>query len=437
MKNLLYSTLILFTINLSSQSIDFELYTLDNGLDVILHQENSSPVVTVSVMYHVGAKDEVKGRTGFAHFFEHLLFEGTKNIERGKWFDIVSSNGGSNNANTSHDRTYYYETFPSNSLELGLWMESERMLHPIINQIGVDTQNEVVKEEKRQRIDNAPYGALIYGTAVDPYLYKKHPYRRSVIGSMEDLDAAKLDEFIEFNNQWNNPNNAVLVVAGDIEIDNTKKLVEAYFGDIPNNGPVPVRETIKEDPITETVKLTEYDSNIQIPVKAFLYRTPSMKNRDSYVLQYISSVLTGGKSSRMFKRMVDDEKLALQVLAFNQAQEDYGKYLMIAFPVGDTSLDKLMSTMDEEIEKIKSELITEREYEKVKNQFEVQFIQSNTRIQGIANSLARSHMLMGDINLVNDQINIYRSITREEIKEVANKYLNKNQRVEVDYLPKK
>jgi len=139
----------------------------------------------------------------------------------------------------------------------------------------------------------------------------------------------------------------------------------------------------------------------------------------------------------MFKRMVDDEKLALQVLAFNQAQEDYGKYLMIAFPVGDTSLDKLMSTMDEEIEKIKSELITEREYEKVKNQFEVQFIQSNTRIEGIANSLARSHMLYGDINVVNDQINIYRSITREEIKEVANKYLNKNQRVEVDYLPKK
>ena len=168
MKKYLFILSFILSLGVNSQSIDYELYTLDNGLDVILHQENSSPVVTVSVMYHVGAKDEVEGRTGFAHFFEHLLFEGTKNIERGKWFDIVSSNGGSNNANTSHDRTYYYETFPSNSLELGLWMESERMLHPIINQIGVDTQNEVVKEEKRQRIDNAPYGALIYGTAVDP-----------------------------------------------------------------------------------------------------------------------------------------------------------------------------------------------------------------------------------------------------------------------------
>jgi len=155
------------------------------------------------------------------------------------------------------------------------------------------------------------------------------------------------------------------------------------------------------------------------------------------VLQYISAVLTGGKSSRMVKRMVDDEKLALQVIAFNQAQEDYGKYLMLSLPVGETSLEKLTATMDEEIEKIKSELISEREYEKVKNQFEVQFIQSNTRIEGIANSLARAHMLYGDIDNINDQIDIYRSITREEIKEIANKYLNKSQRVEVDYLPKK
>ena len=137
MKKVFFTLIALISLSINSQSIDYELYTLDNGLDVILHQENSSPVVTVSVMYHVGAKDEIEGRTGFAHFFEHLLFEGTKNIERGKWFDIVSSNGGSNNANTSHDRTYYYETFPSNSLELGLWMESERMLHPIINHVWI------------------------------------------------------------------------------------------------------------------------------------------------------------------------------------------------------------------------------------------------------------------------------------------------------------
>ena len=173
-----------FAMLFNAQQIKFEEYDLPNGLHVILHQDNSAPVVTTSVMYHVGAKDEAAGRTGFAHFFEHLLFEGTKNIKRGEWFKLVSSNGGSNNANTSPDRTYYYETFPSNNEQLGLWMEAERLRHPVINQIGVDTQREVVKEEKRLRMDNQPYGGLF--NAILTTLFKKHPYKGTVIGSMED-----------------------------------------------------------------------------------------------------------------------------------------------------------------------------------------------------------------------------------------------------------
>ncbi|CEN51270.1 Uncharacterized zinc protease y4wA (fragment) [Capnocytophaga canimorsus] len=252
---------------------------LANGLHVILHQDNSAPVVTTGVMYHVGAKDEDPTRTGFAHFFEHLLFEGTKNIERGKWFDIVSSNGGRNNAFTTQDKTYYYEVFPSNNLELALWMESERLLHPVINQVGVDTQNEVVKEEKRQRIDNAPYGKIIYRTGVNPHLFKKHPYGQSVIGSMEHLDAATLDEFIAFKKKFYNPNNAVLVVAGDINIAQTKKWIEKYFGKIPNTAAKPKRVDIQEEPIKQTIKVTEYDANIQIPMKLYAYRTPGMKEK--------------------------------------------------------------------------------------------------------------------------------------------------------------
>ena len=300
-------------------------------------------------MYHVGAKDEEKGRTGFAHFFEHLLFDGTKNIERGKWFDIVSSNGGRNNANTTQDRTYYYETFPSNNLELALWMESERMLHPVINQIGVDTQNEVVKEEKRQRIDNAPYGKIIYRTGVNQHIFKKHPYGQSVIGSMEDLDAAKLEELIAFNKKFYNPNNATLVVAGDIEIENAKKLIESYFGEIKNNGEKISRTVIKEDPITEEIKVTDYDANIQVPAKVLVYRTPKQTNKDAYVLDYISTILTGGNSSRMYKSMVEDKKMALQVIAFSDSQEDYGTYIMGALPLGEVGMDKLQAEMDAEI----------------------------------------------------------------------------------------
>jgi len=385
-------------------------------------------------MYHVGAKDEQPGRTGFAHFFEHLLFEGTENIERGEWFNVVAANGGSNNANTTQDRTYYYETFPSNALELGLWMESERMLHPVINKIGVDTQNEVVKEEKRSRIDNAPYGRVAYSTGINPYMFDKHPYKNSVIGTMEDLDAAELDEFKAFFDKYYNPNNATLVVAGDIDVPKTKKMIADYFQSIPSGDEVE-RVNITEDPIKDKIIATEYDSNIQIPLTALVYRTPSMKDREAYVLNMISSVLTDGKSSRMYKRMVDEDKIALQVLAFARSQEDYGTYLIGALPLGDVELSKLRDVMDEEIEKLQTELITEREYQKLQNKFENQFVNSNSSIQGIASSLATYQMLYGNTNLINEEIEIYRSITREEIKEVANKYLQENQRLELDYLP--
>src|SRR5690554_3084503 len=216
-----------------AQKVEFEEFTMDNGLHVIMHQDKSAPVVVTSVLYHVGSKDEDPERTGFAHFFEHLLFEGTENIERGEWFKMVTSNGGQNNANTTQDRTYYYETFPSNNLELGLWMESERMLHPVINQIKVDTQNEVVKEEKRSRIDNAPYGKIIYATGINEHMFTKHPYKNSVIGTMEDLDSASLPEFLAFFKKYYGPNNATLVVAGDIDNKKTRDLIKKYFGEIP------------------------------------------------------------------------------------------------------------------------------------------------------------------------------------------------------------
>ncbi|SEK89707.1 Predicted Zn-dependent peptidase [Aquimarina amphilecti] len=437
MKNKLYTIAcgLLISISGSAQEVEFTEYDLDNGLHVILHQENKAPVVTVGVMYHVGAKDEEKGRTGFAHFFEHLLFEGTENIERGKWFDIVSANGGRNNANTTQDRTYYYETLPSNNLELGLWMESERMLHPVINKIGVDTQNEVVKEEKRQRIDNAPYGKIIYKTGINKYLFKKHPYGQSVIGSMADLDAAKLDEFIAFNKKFYNPNNATLVVAGDIQIEDTKKMISDYFGSIKNNGEKITRTNIEEEPITSEITAVEKDANIQIPAKVLVYRTPKQTEKDAYVLDYISTILTGGNSSRMQKNMVEDKKMALQVIAFTDAQEDYGTYLMGALPLGDVSLDKLLAEMDSEIEKLQNELISEREFKKLQNQFENNFVNSNSSIEGIANSLARYNMLYDDTSLINKEIEIYRSITREDIQNVAKKYLNKNQRLNLDYLP--
>ena len=432
--NLIFPLALFFTCHLFyGQKIDFEEYDLDNGLHVILHQDNSVPIVTTSVLYHVGSKDENPERTGFAHFFEHLLFEGTKHIPKGKWFSIVTGNGGSNNAYTTDDFTYYYENFPSNNLKLGLWMESERMLHPIIDQKGVDTQNEVVKEEKRMRYDNSPYGK--WNEEVKSKLYAVHPYSQTTIGKMEHLDAATLEEFMAFNKKYYVPNNAILTVAGDIDILQTKEWISDYFAPIPR-GVTIERSFPKERNITETIRAEAYDPNIQIPAIFLAYRTPGRNTRDARVLDVISTYLSKGKSSKLYKKLVDNQKMSLQVAAFNMNNEDYSTYVILSLPLGETTLTTLVAEIDEEVEKIKNELISEKDYQKLQNQFESEFVSANANIAGIANSLAEYYAFYdGNTDLINEELDLYKSISREDIRQVARKYLNTNQRLELHYLP--
>lgn len=419
----------------NAQKVNFTEYNLKNGLHVILHKDNSAPVVAVSVMYHVGSKNETTDRTGFAHFFEHLLFEGSENIKRGEFMKIVSSNGGQNNANTTQDRTFYYEVFPSNQLETGLWLESERMLHPVINEIGVKTQNEVVKEEKRMRVDNQPYGNFL--AEVMKRLFTKHPYHWVPIGSMEHLDAATLQEFIAFNKKYYTPKNSTLVIAGDLDIEKTKTLVEAYFAEVPS-GETIEKVNIQEDPITKEVVDTAYDNNIQIPAIMTAYRTPGETNKESIALELAASVLSQGASSRMYKKMVDDKKNALQVGCFNYALEDYGAYITYALPNGSSKLEDLLKDMDDEIATLQNTLISEDEFTKIRNQYENEFISKNDKMLGIAENLADSYTFHNkNTNYINEEIDEVRKVTREDIQNVAKKYLNKNQRVVVYYLPKK
>lgn len=434
LKQLSIASLAFFGMLTNAQEIKFEEYTLPNGMNVILHQDNSAPVVTSGVMYHVGAKDEEVGRSGFAHFFEHLLFEGTANIKRGEWFKVVSSNGGTNNANTTNDRTYYYETFPSNNLQLGLWMEADRLRHPIINQIGVDTQREVVKEEKRLRMDNQPYGNLL--TALQNNLFTKHPYRWTTIGTMEDLNNAKLSEFQDFFKKYYSPNNATLVVAGDFKTDQTKKWIEEYYGSIPR-GPEITRVSIKEDPITQPKEVTWADPNIQIPAYLFSYRVPGSRDKESYALSMLSTYLSGGKSSVLYKKMVDQDKKALEIQAINLGLEDYGIFAVFAIPMGSTTKDALQKDIDAEITKLQTTLISDEDYQKLQNIEENQFVNANSSVQGIASSLATYKVLYGDANLINKEIDIYRSITKEDLRNAAKKYLNPNQRVIINYVPEK
>ncbi len=435
-KNVLFALTATACISFSAraQKVEFTEYDLPNGLHVILHADHHAPVVAVSVMYHVGSKNEEPGRTGFAHFFEHLLFEGSDNIKKGQFMKIVSANGGSNNANTTQDRTFYYEVFPSNYLETGLWLESERMMHPVINDIGVKTQDEVVKEEKRQSFDNRPYGNFINTVAKD--LFTTHPYHNGVIGEMKDIDAAKLEEFKAFFKQYYVPNNAVLTITGDIDPVKTKALIAGYFGPIPG-GPAVVYHKVEEPPMTKAIVDTFYDANTQIPLVAVAYRIPGRNSRDAKIMQMISNLLSTGGSSRLYKKMVDDKKEALQVLAFNQTLEDYGMYIIGALPNNSTN-EILLKDIDDEVVKLQTELISTEDYEKLENQMENNYVNANSRQLGIAESLSNGYTFYHkDTNELNEELAVYKSITREEIRDAAKKYLDAGKRLTLYYLPGK
>ena len=416
-----------------AQKVNFTEFDLDNGLHVILHQDKTAPVVAVSVMYHVGSKNEDTGRTGFAHFFEHLLFEGTENIKRGEFMKVVSANGGQNNANTSQDRTFYYEVFPSNQLELGLWLESERMMHPVINEIGVKTQNEVVKEEKRLRVDNQPYAQ--FAGEIFKRLFVNHPYRWQPIGSMQDLDAAKLEEFKNFFKKYYVPNNAVLTIAGDLDIEKTRSLVKQYFSEIPKGAPI---KYVKQEETTMTRAIidTAYDANIQIPAIMTAYRVPGFTSKDARVMGLISQVLSQGASSKLYKKMVDEKKNALQVGALNYSLEDYGAYITYALPNNNTPLNTLLKDIDDEIALLQKNLISTADYQKLINQFENSYVTTNSRVLGVAENLANGYTFYNkNTGNINNQLAEIKAITREDIREAAKKYLDVNKRVVLYYLP--
>ncbi len=434
-KSILFCLILMMGGQVFSQTkkLDFTEFELDNGLHVILYQDNSTPIVCVSIMYHVGSKNENPDRTGFAHFFEHLLFEGSENIKRGQFDKLMTNAGAVNNANTSNDRTYYYEILPSNQLELGLYVESERLMHAKIDQVGVDTQREVVKEEKRQRVDNRPYGSIL--EEVLKRAYTEHPYRWATIGSMDHLNAATLEEFTAFYETFYVPENATLSIAGDLDIEEAKKLVEAYFSEIPKGKKEVPRPSIVEPEQKKEIRDVVFD-NIQLPAVVQAYHMPAQGTDDYYALSMLSTILSGGQSSRMTKSIVDEQQKAVFAGAFPFASEDPGLYLTMGIANMGVSADDLETSMNAEIEKVKQELVSEKEFEKVQNQIENNFISGNATMAGIAESLANYHVYYGDANLINTEINRFQKVTREDLMRVAKKYLKAENRVVLHYLPK-
>ena len=433
-KTLLGAVLMTFAyLGAMAQNIEFVEYELDNGLKVLLHEDHSTPIVAVSVMYHVGSKNEKPDRTGFAHFFEHLLFEGSENVARGEFDDYISNAGGMNNANTWYDRTYYYEILPSNQLALGLWLESERMLHAKVEEVGIETQRQVVKEERRQRMDNQPYGRVLEESM--KRAFSVHPYRNSVIGSMEHLDAAEEADYKQFYKDFYRPDNAILSIAGDLDIEQTKKLIAAYFSTIPRGTGEIYRPKHVEPPLMEMRFDTVYD-NVQLPAVIYTYHIPAQGTPDFYAVKMLNMLLSEGESSRLQREIVDKQQKAVYVGSFPLELENPGAAIM--FCIGNMGFDPkdLQSSMDEVIATTRTELITEEEFQKLRNQVEAEFVTANSTVAGIAESLANYEMYYGDANLINTELDRYMKVTREVIQRVANRYFRENGRVVLYWLPK-
>lgn len=417
----------------AQNKIEFTEYKLKNGLHVILHQDNSKPVVAITVTYHVGSKNEDPTRTGFAHFFEHLMFEGSENIKRGEFDKIVQNAGANYNAYTSFDETVYYLNLPSNQIELGLWIESERMLHAKIDEVGIETQRNVVKEEKRQRIDNQPYGTLLEKMFANSFTV--HPYRWMPIGSFQYIDQASMEEFINFYETFYVPNNAVLSIAGDFNINDVKKLIENYFGEIPQGTKTIPRPEEVEPKKTAEVREVVYD-NVQLDLVAQGYHIPAKGTEDYYALEMLATLLTGGESSRLIKEIVDKQQKAVFLSSYSAAFENPGLYIVYAVGNSGVKADELDKLLNEEIAKVQNELISENEFQKLRNQIENDFFSGNNRMFSIALNLAQYHLFFGDADLINKEIERYMKVTREDIQNAAKKYLTEENRTVLYYLPK-
>jgi zinc protease len=424
-------TMLAATAVAQTRPITFSEFTLDNGLHVILHEDNSTPIVAVSVMYHVGSKDEDPQRRGFAHFFEHLLFEGSKNIGRGEFSRLVEKAGGVLNANTSGDRTYYYEVLPSNQLELGLWLERERMLHAKVDQKGIDTQREVVKEERRQRYENQPYGSILI--EVLKRAYSEHPYKWPTIGYMEDLNAASEEDFVAFYKRFYVPNNAVLVVAGDIDKERTQQLVRKYFADIPRGAAVE-RTKVVEPPLVDEVRDVVYD-RIQLPAVVQAYRIPARGEPDFYAVDMVNRLLSTGNSARLNRVLKDEQGKAVYVGAFSLPFEHPGLAIIFAVANAGVDADELEEAMDKELHRLHQYGITPEELARLKAQLETEAVSENSRVAGVASNLATAHTLLGSAELVNTELERYMALTAEDIKRASMIYFAPWNRVVLHYLP--
>jgi predicted Zn-dependent peptidase len=400
--------------------VEFTDTTLDNGLRVIIAPDHSAPVIAVSLTYNTGSRNEVQGRTGFAHLFEHMMFEGSANVGKGEHMLLVQNYGGSMNGSTNNDQTNYFEELPKNQLDMALFLESDRMRALNITQANLDNQRNAVQEERRLRVDNQPYGKS--SEEIDSMAYDNFAYHHSVIGSMDDLNAATLDDVKNFFRIYYAPNNVVLVIAGDLDQKETLAKVKKYFGTIPRQAAPPAVDMKEADHDKERRK-TMNDALARLPQYHAVYNIGPGNTPDTYALQILSSILSNGRSSRLYQHLVHDKQLALNAGAFAQPRRGPGLFNVVVIPRPGVKIEDVEKAMDDEIAAIKKDGVTQQEMEKVRTQLLRQIIQTRGSALRMANQIGTDTIFYNDPDLINTAYGKLTAVTAEQVQQAAQKYL--------------
>jgi zinc protease len=425
---------LLLALPLGAQSVRVEHYELPNGLDVVLNEDHSAPLIAVNVWYHVGSKNEVAGRTGFAHLFEHMLFSGSQNVGPNEHFRHVQAVGGVLNGSTTLDRTNYYQTLPSNYLALGLWLEADRMgfFLPTLSQERLDVQKNVVKEERRQRYENVPYGLWLENLVRLGYP-SSHPYSWPTIGSMADLTAAQLEDVKDFFRRYYTPNNAVLTLSGDFEPGEARALVQKYFGSIPR-GPAIQQPTPARTPSATEARDT-ITGAVQLPRVYRMYHVAGVGERAWHAAYLLGNILAAGKASRLERSLVHDQQIAQDVNVFVRDSQLDGMLMLWATAKQGVTTERLEAALDAELNRIASEGVTDAELTRAKNQVETEFAHEIEDVSSRADFLSMLTTYFGDPKIINSWPERFRQITRDDVQQVARSAFKPEDRVTLLYVP--
>ena len=417
-------------------SIDYEKYELDNGLNVVLHQDKSDPIVSVAIQYGVGSNREKKGRTGFAHLFEHMLFQESENVPQDQFFKKIQDVGGTLNGGTWQDGTIYYEVVPKNALETVMWLESDRMGYLIntVTESAFANQQEVVQNEKRQRVDNNPYGHTSW--VIDKNLFPDgHPYSWQVIGELEDLQSATVEDVKEFYDKFYGPNNATLVIAGDFDTSSAKEMIEKYFGEIKKRQEVEPLEAMNIT-LDETKRLYHEDNFATAPQLNMVWPAVEQYTDDAYALDFLGQILSDGKKAPLYKVLVKEKELASDPRAFNSADQIAGKFRILVTANSGVDLDKVEEGIMEAFTLFEEEGVTDKDIERIKAGLETDFYNGISSVLGKSFQLAQYDVFAGDPGFITEDINNIKAVTKEDVMRVYNTYIKGKPFVMTSFVPK-